>query len=72
MAATSMHDDVLLDPESRARDLMPDVDSLVGSLESTRSGKVATEVPRGLGRHGYSKRRSSANGVGKFDGDGKI
>ena len=48
------------------------IDSLVGSLESTRSGEVAAEVSSGLGRHGLSKRRRSANSVGSIDGNGKI
>ena len=41
--------------------LIPTFDSLVGSLESARSGKVAADVSRGLERHGWSKRRSSAH-----------
>ena len=44
----------------------------MGSPESTRSGEVAAEVSRRLGRHGWSKRRSSTNGVGHIDGNGKI
>ena len=53
--------------------LMPTLNcSLVGSFESTRSGKVAAEIPRGWGRHGWSKRGSSTNGVGKIDGNGKF
>ena len=48
------------------------VDSLVGSFKSARSGEVAAEVSRGLGRHGWPKRRSSTNGVGHVDGSGKI
>ena len=48
------------------------VDSLVRSLESTRSGEVAAEVSSRMGRHGWSKRRSSTNGVGNIDGKGKV
>ena len=44
------------------------IDSLIKSLTSTRSGEVAAEVSRGLGRTGWSERRSSTNGVG----NGKI
>ena len=49
-----------------------DVDTLVGSFESTWSGEVAAEVPHGLGRHGWQKRRSTANSVGSNDGNGEI
>ena len=33
---------------------------------------MAAEVSRGLARHGWSKRRSSTNGVGNIDGNGKV
>ena len=50
MAATSVHDDVLLDSEEchewETECADADVDSLVGSPESTGSGDVAAEVPR--------------------------
>ena len=49
MATTSMHDDVLLDSEecykSETGCAHAHVDSLVGCLESARSGEVAVEVP---------------------------
>ena len=52
MAATNMHDDVLLDSqECHVRDHLrvhAHVCSLVGSRESTGSGKVAAEVSSGL------------------------
>ena len=48
-----------------------DVDSLVGSIESTRSGKVAAEVPRGLGYYRLPKWRISTNGMGNTNGDGQ-
>ena len=55
IAPTSMHDDVLLDSEETHKQETDcadaDVDSLVGSLESTRSGNMAAEVPSGLGRY---------------------
>ena len=67
MAATSLYDDVLdtknVTSESPVA-LMPKFDSLVRSFQSARSGEVAAEASRGLGRHGWSK-RSSTNGVGK-------
>ena len=76
VAVKSPHNDVLLDSEEchewKAACAHADVDSLVGSLESTRSGKVAAEVPSGVGRYRWQKWRSSANGVGNSDGDGKI
>ena len=34
--------------------------------------EVAAEVSHGLGRHGWSKRRSPTNGFGNIDGNGKI
>ena len=50
MAATSLHDDVILDSQNcHEREAVcadGDVNSLVGSLESTRSGEVAAEVSR--------------------------
>ena len=50
MAATSLHDDALLDSQERheweANFAHADVDPLVGSLESTGGGEVAAEVPR--------------------------
>ena len=50
MAATSLHDDVLLDSEEcherEADCACAHVDSLVGSLKSTRSGEVVAEVSR--------------------------
>ena len=44
----------------------------MGSLEDARSGHVAPEVSSGLGRYRWPKWRSPANGVGNFDGNGKI
>ena len=48
MAATSLHDDVLLDTEEcherEADSANADVDTLVASSEGTRSGEVAAEV----------------------------
>ena len=49
-----------------------DVGTLVGSAEGIRRGETAAEVPRGLGRHGWPKSRSSTNSVRSSDGDGKI
>ena len=43
-----------------------------GKLDSARSGEVTAEVSRGLGRHGWSKRRSSAHSVGSFDGNQRL
>ena len=52
MAATSMHDDVLLDSEEcqecETDCAHADGDSLVGSRESTRSGNVGLEVEEEL------------------------
>ena len=42
-----------------------------GSLESARSGEVAAEVPRWLGRHRRQKWKSPTNGVGHIDGHGR-
>ena len=76
MASTSLHNDVFFDSEEGHEwDVTcahADVDPLVGSLESTSSGEVAAEVSSWLGRHGWSKRRSSTNGVGNIDGNGKV
>ena len=41
------------------------------ACDSIGGGEVAAKVPRCLGRHGWSKRRSSTNSVGNIDGDGK-
>ena len=48
------------------------VDSLVGSPQSTRSGKVAAEVSCRVGRYRRAKWRSPANIVGHFDGNGAV
>ena len=54
VAATSLYDDVLLDTEEchecEADCATADVDVLVGSSESTRSGDMAAEVSCSLGR----------------------
>ena len=49
--------------------LMP---MLIRWWEAFRAPEVAAEVSRGLGRHGWSKRRSSTNEMGNIDGNGKI
>ena len=53
MAATSLPDDILLDSsechERETNCADADVDTLVGSLDSTRSGKIAAQVPSGVG-----------------------
>ena len=49
--------------------LMP---TLIRWWEALRAPEVAAEVSRGLGRQGWSKRRSSINGVGNIDGDGEV
>ena len=43
-----------------------------GSVEGTRCGELAAEVSCRLGRHGWSKWRSSANSVGSSGGDGEV
>ena len=49
MAATTMHNDVLLDSEEyhecETSCAHANIDSVVGSLESTRGAEVAAEVP---------------------------
>ena len=47
-------------------------DSLVGSLESARSGQVTADVSRGVGRYRQAKWRSSAYSVGNIDGNGGV
>ena len=49
--------------------LMP---TLIRWWEALRAPEVAAEVSRGLGRHGWLKRRSSTKGVGSSDENGKI
>ena len=74
MAATSLHYDVLLDSEERheADFADADVDTLVGSIEGTRSGEVAAKVSSGFGRYRWQEWRSPTNRVENVDGDGQI
>ena len=51
MAATSLHDDALLDFERDADCADADFDTSVGSMEGAGSGKMTAEVPNRLGRY---------------------
>ena len=75
MAATSMHNDALLDSEKcykrKTDSADADVDTLLGSFGSTRSGEVAAEVSRSLGRNRRVKWRSAPHSVRNIDGNGE-
>ena len=62
MAAASLHNVLLLDSEECHE----------RTSNCAGSGEIAIQISCSVGCYGWAKRRSTANGAGKFVGNGKV